>query len=99
MDTIGSLIDKLATVNNKMFVNQELLYKIRKMDRSDFVALHFEAPEKLEELYDSIKKCCDLNYQRACLKDEIDRELVNLIRELIHDPAYEMGVFNEHKTY
>ena len=31
-DTLGNVIDKLVTVDMKMWDNQELLYEIRRMD-------------------------------------------------------------------
>ena len=37
MDTFGNLIDKLTTVNAKLWHNQEELYKIRKMTPEQFV--------------------------------------------------------------
>ncbi|KKL69705.1 hypothetical protein LCGC14_2112220, partial [marine sediment metagenome] len=36
-DTLGSLIDKLVTVDMKMWYAQESLYKIRKMTYEEFI--------------------------------------------------------------
>ena len=35
-DTLGALVDKLCTVDLKMWDNQEILYEIRRMDFNDF---------------------------------------------------------------
>lgn len=78
MDTFGNLVDKLITVNLKMWHNQEDLYTIRKM-----------TPEQFEEKYDKdlknlhriIDRCCTLNVQRANLMDEIDKFLAESIEK------------------
>jgi len=77
MDTFGNLVDKLMTVNLKMWHNQELLYEIRHM-----------TPEKFEEKYGSdlrglhkiIDRCCSLNVQRSALMDEVDKFLADAIQ-------------------
>ena len=35
-DTLGSLVDKLTTVDLKMWNNQELLYEIRRMSFDEY---------------------------------------------------------------
>lgn len=72
MDTLGNLVDKLTTVNSKLWHNQEELYKIRKMTPDEFEAIH---GRDLKGLYGILARCCDLNVQRAKLMDEIDRFL------------------------
>ena len=41
-DTFGSLIDKLFTVDMKMWNNQEFLYEIRKMSFDEYKQKYFE---------------------------------------------------------
>lgn len=95
-DTLGSLIDKLITVDMKMWVNQEFLYKARRMNFEEFKA-KFCATEELQlGLYESIKKCCDLNYQRNQLIDEIDQYSAK-IRTGDIDPDDMVQL--KHKTY
>lgn len=66
MDTIGNLIDKLCTVDLKMWNMQETLYKIRHMTFGEF-QIYLQNLENMKELYDTFKKACDLNFQRNCL--------------------------------
>lgn len=91
MDTLGSLIDKLTTVNLKMWHNQEVLYAIRRMNT-------FEFQEKyagdLDELHKTIKRCCDLNVQRAKLMDAIDKHISEIV-----SGKRNAEVFEQHKTY
>jgi hypothetical protein len=72
MDTFGNLIDKLTTINSKLWHNQEELYKIRKMTPEEFVSVH---GKDLKGLHCIVARCCDLNVQRAKLMDEIDKFL------------------------
>lgn len=71
MDTFGTLIDKLITVDMKMWHNQELLYAVRRMTGEEFNARYGQADE-LANLHGIIKRCCDLNVQRSRLMDAID---------------------------
>lgn len=104
-DTIGSLVDKLATVNNKMFFNQEFLYAIRRMSKLEFVnrCLCLDDADKnisLEDLYDNLCKIVDLNLQRQSLILEHDKLLVEMVIDLIHNDkeAISKYVFDQHKT-
>lgn len=72
MDTLGNLVDKLTTVNAKLWHNQEELYKIRKMTPSEFEDVH---GKDMKGLHSLLARCCDLNVQRAKLMDEIDKFL------------------------
>jgi hypothetical protein len=83
MDTLGTLIDKLITVDMKMWYNQERLYEIRRMSSREFTDRYGDS---LDELHAVIKRCCDLNVQRARLMDAIDThfsEVVNGQREAL----------------
>ena len=44
-DTLGSLIDKLFTIDTKMWNNQEEIYKIRKMDFEKYKRIVDEGSE------------------------------------------------------
>jgi hypothetical protein len=77
MDTIGNLVDKLVTVNCKMWHNQELLYAIRKMAPEEFEGKY---GKDLKGLHHVIERACTLNVQRAQLMDEIDVMIVKAIK-------------------
>lgn len=98
MDTLGSIIDKLTTVNLKMWNAQEFLYKIRKLSFEDFKK-QYETEKGLKELYNIFKNSCDLNYQRNVLIDEIDEFIVNLIKEAIDKKDISKYIQRKHKTY
>jgi|WetSurMetagenome_2_1015567.scaffolds.fasta_scaffold163251_2 hypothetical protein len=98
-DTIGSLVDKLATVNNKMFFNQEFLYEIRRMSKEEFTSKYITNQPELEDLYGKLLKIVDLNLQRQSLIVEHDKLLVQMIMDIadgnIDSSRY---VFDQHKT-
>jgi len=77
MDTVGGLIDKLFTIDQKMWYAQEDLYKIRKMSEEEFIGTYLD-PDMLRELYATFKKGIDLNLQRNVLIDEIDELLLKM---------------------
>ena len=97
-DTIGSLVDKLATVNLKMFNCQEFLYDIRKMTFEEFKEI-YTREDNLLELYDIFKKACDLNFQRNQLIDEIDKSLIELVKAAVDGIDLSNYVQLKHKTY
>ena len=91
MDTLGTLIDKLITVDLKMWHNQESLYTIRRMSLDDFKS---EYGNNLDELHETIKRCCDLNVQRSKIMDAIDEHFAKVLRgEADAEPM------RQHKTY
>jgi hypothetical protein len=95
-DTIGSLVDKLCTVDLKMWNNQEILYEIRKMTFKEFQEKYLTTEEMQKTFYETIHKCCDLNYQRNCLIDEIDQLMVQIAKgEANPDNLIQL----KHKTY
>jgi hypothetical protein len=94
MDTFGGLIDKLITVDMKMWAAQDEFYKIRKMTFEEFKQEYFsEGGMKL--LWERFQKGIDLNLQRNALIDEIDELLLKLTG------AEDDGrlVQRKHKTY
>lgn len=101
MDTLGSLIDKLQTVDLKMWNNQELLYKIRKMTFDEYRKEYFDAEDGAQKLWDCLKKACDLNVQRNQLIDEIDQKIVEMIKVALSGQDLDNGAFiqRKHKTY
>lgn len=96
METVGSLVDKLITVSNKMFYNQEFLYEIRRMSLDEFKNIYFNK-EKIEELFIKLKLACDLNVQRNDLITEIDETIVKEVSDMIGgSTGY---IIKQHKTY
>jgi hypothetical protein len=96
-DTVGMLIDKLFTVDMKMWNNQELLYQIRKMSYGDFYEEYIKKEDGQVALWEQLQKVCDLNMQRAELILAIDE----LIVEMIGNPDLDNGKYIQrpHKTY
>lgn len=99
-DTIGSLIDKLATVNQKMFLVQEELYVIRKMTFEEFKA-EFSSDEGLQRLYSSFKRATDLNVQRQAMILEVDKKIAEIVAAAVKGNDLNDGTFiqDQHKTY
>lgn len=100
-DTLGSLIDKLSTVDLKMWNNQELLYEIRRMSFEEYEEKYFKSKEGAQTLWACLKKCCDLNVQRNQLIDEVDEKVVEIIRSYLKGEDLDSGKFiqRKHKTY
>ena len=80
-DTLGSLIDKLITVDMKMWNNQELLYEIRRMSFDEYKEKYFTNESGAENLWVGLKKACDLNVQRNQIIDEIDQKIIDLVKQ------------------
>lgn len=99
-DTIGSLIDKLATVNQKMFLVQDELYVIRRMSFEEFKAT-FGTEEGMQKLYNTFKKATDLNVQRQAMILEVDKKIAEMINSAIDGKDLNNGSFiqDQHKTY
>ena len=92
-DSIGSLADKLATVNFKMAYNQEILYKTRRQTPEEFTKTW---ENNLSELHNVLKRCTDLNVQRSRLVDEIDKKLSAMFKGTINPDDL---VNPQNKTY
>lgn len=97
-DTFGSLVDKLCTVDLKMWNMQEKLYKIRHMTFGEF-QIHLQNLENMEEIYNTFKNACDLNYQRSCLIDEMDQLLLKVVEGACAGECLDKYVQKKHKTY
>jgi|SRR5579859_4354889 len=100
MDTVGSLVDKLATINQKMFMAQENLYVVRKMTFEEFKEA-FGSNEGLEKLYNYFKKSMDLNVQRQAMILEVDSKIAEIVSTAVKGEDLNNGSFiqDQHKTY
>lgn len=100
-DTLGGLIDKLFTVDMKMWDNQDILYKIRRMSFEEFKAEYWSSENGAQELWSVLKKACDLNMQRNQLIDEIDEKVVEMMTSAISGEELDSGKFiqRKHKNY
>ena len=99
-DTFGGLIDKLITVDMKMWNNQEFLYEVRRIQFEEFQEKYTDSEDKQKALFESIKKCCDLNFQRNVLIDEIDEMLVTVLEAVGAEGVdIEKLIQRKHKTY
>ena len=100
-DTVGSLVDKLFTIDSKMWDNQELLYKIRKMSFEKFKKRFFTSESDVKKLWQWLKKACDLNLQRSQLIDEIDEKIIEIVNARFLDKGFssEKYLQPKHKTY
>jgi hypothetical protein len=100
-DTLGSLVDKLTTIDLKMWNNQELLYEIRRMTFEEYKATYFETEDGAKKLWESLKRACDLNVQRNQLIDEVDEKVVEIVKASMSGEDLDSGKFiqRKHKTY
>ena len=100
-DTLGSIVDKLCTVDLKMWNNQELFYDIRRMSFDEYKEKYFNNPEGAEQHWEILKRCADLNVQRNQLIDEVDEKIVEIIDAKLSGENLDEGKFiqRKHKTY
>lgn len=100
-DTLGNLIDKLVTVDMKMWDNQELLYEIRRMSFEEYKNLYFKDESGAETLWVILKKACDLNVQRNQLINEVDQKIIEIVESKLNGENLDNGKFlqRSHKTY
>lgn len=100
-DTLGGVIDKLITIDMKMWNNQEILYDIRRMTFDEYKEKYFSSEEGAKNLWDCLKKACDLNVQRNQLMDEIDEKIVQLVKEGLSGVELDDGknIQRKYKTY
>ena len=102
MDTVGSLVDKLATCNQKLFISQEVLYEIRRMKNfEEFQAKYLNSEDTQRRLWEMLQKTCDLNLQRSALVTEVDQKIVDMIQTAIAGKDLDNGAFIQRpaKTY
>ena len=100
-DTLGTLVDKLNTVDMKMWNNQEILYEIRKMTFEEYKQKFFENDNGAEQLWNILRKACDLNVQRNQLINEIDLKITEMIEVKLSGGELDNGKFiqRSYKTY
>jgi hypothetical protein len=100
-DTLGNIIDKLITVDMKMWNNQELLYEIRRMTFEEYKEKYFSSENGSEKLWECLKKACDLNVQRNQLINEVDEKIIEMIDFKLSGQDLDNGKYlqRSHKTY
>jgi len=100
-DTLGGLIDKLFTVNTKMWFNQDLLYEIRRMTFLEFKKKYWSNEDGANQLWSILKKACDLNIQRNQIIDEVDEKVIEIIADGVAGKDLDNGKFvqRKHKNY
>jgi hypothetical protein len=100
-DTLGTLIDKLTTVDLKMWNNQEILYEIRRMSFEEYKKKYFENEEGAKLLWETLKKATDLNVQRNQLINEVDEKVIEIVKAGLSGEELDNGKFlqRSHKTY
>ena len=100
-DTLGTLVDKLTTVDLKMWNNQEILYEIRRMSFEEYKEKYFSNEEGAMKLWETLKKACDLNVQRNQLINEVDEKIIEIINTKLSGEDLDNGKFlqRSHKTY
>jgi hypothetical protein len=100
-DTLGTLIDKLTTVDLKMWNNQEILYEIRRMNFEEYKEKYFDTEEGSKLLWETLKRACDLNVQRNQLINEVDLKIIEIIESKLSGEDLDNGKFiqRSHKTY
>jgi hypothetical protein len=97
-DTIGSLVDKLGTVDMKLWNQQSFVYEIRKMSWEDFQKRCVEDEKYLHKFYDSLQKATDLNLQRNALIDEIDTTIAEMIQSGLEGKELDNGKYIQRKN-
>ena len=100
-DTLGNVIDKLVTVDMKMWDNQELLYEIRRMSFDEYKQKYFADEEGAQKLWAILKKATDLNVQRNQLINEVEEKIIELMEAKLNGENLDNGKFlqRSHKTY
>jgi len=100
-DTLGSIIDKLITVDMKMWNNQEILYDIRRMTFEEYKQKYFHDENGADLLWQTLKKACDLNVQRNQLINEVDAKIIEMIKTAVNNEDLDNGKYLQraHKTY
>ena len=100
-DTLGSLVDKLFTVDTKMWNNQEEIYKIRRMTFEEYKVNYFSDEKGAIRLWNCLKGACDLNVQRNDLIDCIDEKIVEIIKDAVDGKELDAGkhIQRKHKSY
>jgi hypothetical protein len=100
-DTLGGIIDKLITIDLKMWNAQDVLYEIRRMSFEEFKEKYWATEDGAEKIWDILRKACDLNIQRNQLIDEVDEKIVEIVQASNSGEELDNGKFiqRKHKNY
>lgn len=100
-DTVGGLVDKLITVDTKLWDSQTIVYEIRRLTEKEFLNKYANNIEGLKTFYKELNKATDLNYQRSQLITEIDELIIKIIEDALDGKELDNGryVQRPHKTY
>lgn len=100
-DTLGGVIDKLITIDTKLWLAQDQIYAVRKMTFEEYKEAFFKTEDGAEKLWGYIKAGTDLNLQRSQLVDEIDEKIIEMIDAKMSGENLDEGKFvqRKHKTY
>jgi hypothetical protein len=100
-DTLGGLVDKLCTIDLKMWNNQELLYEIRRISFEEYKEKYFDCEDGARTLWEILSRACDLNVQRNQLIDEVDEKIIEMFKAMSagHDLNDGKYIQRKHKTY
>jgi hypothetical protein len=100
-DTLGGLIDKLITIDLKMWDGQNVLYEIRRMSFEEFKEKYWATEDGAAKIWAILKKACDLNVQRNQLIDEVDEKVVEIVSAASSGEDLDNGKFiqRKHKNY
>ena len=96
-DTLGGLVDKLNTIDFKLWNSQEILYEIRRMSFEEYKEKYFDSENGAKLIWEILKKTCDLNVQRNALIDEIDEKIVQMINLKFDGGNLDNGEFIQKK--
>ena len=78
--TIGYTINALIQADLEMWDLQDWLYRVRKMSLEEFKMSYFVDEEAVEVFWKTFKVACDTNLNRNDLIDEVDEEILRLVR-------------------
>ncbi len=98
-ETLGSIIDRLFTVDTKMWNAQDLIYEIRRMTFEEYKEKYFTSEDGAKALWDCLKKACDLNLQRNELIDAVDQKIVEIVKASQNGEDLDIFVQKKNKTY
>lgn len=100
-ETLGSIIDRLFTIDTKLWNAQDEIYKIRKMTFDQYKTEYFTNEDGAKRLWESLQKATDLNLQRNELIDAIDQKIVEIVKAGQSGEDLDDGKFvqRKHKTY
>jgi hypothetical protein len=98
-DTLGSMIDKICTINQKMYLTQSEFLDNLSFD--DFKNNYASTDDGLKKIFDCFKKTADLDLQLKGLLSEFDCKVEEIIESSLGGNDLDDGKFvqRQHKTY